>query len=100
MKFGVPQGMPKGEAWLDPPYVVVEPKWILVPGIGFDLKGGRLGRGKGFYDRYLEEKESVRIGIAWTEQLVDKVPLESHDCHMDFIITEEFCWDVKQHKRF
>lgn len=101
MGFGIPQGMPKGGTWLEPPYALVTPSWILVPGVGFDLSGARLGRGKGFYDRYLEgEDDALRIGLAWSKQIVDKVPVESHDCHMDFIITEDFCWDVNQQKRF
>ncbi len=100
MKFGIPNGLPKGSTWLDAPYALVEPEWVFVPGVGFDLSGARLGRGKGFYDRYLEEKDALRIGLAWTQQLVDKIPVEGHDCQMDFIITESFCFDVSQQKRF
>lgn len=100
MHFGLPQGIPKGGTWLEPPYVEVEPSWLLVPGVGFDLNGARLGRGKGFYDRYLEGKDVLKIGLAWTEQVVRKIPVESHDSHMDFIITNEYCWDVNQQKRF
>lgn len=100
MGFGISQGLPRGGTWMDPPFVQVEPQWILVPGVGFDLNGGRLGRGKGFYDRYLEDKMALRIGLAWSEQIVDKVPVESHDSHMDYIITEKFCWDVEQQKKF
>jgi 5-formyltetrahydrofolate cyclo-ligase len=100
MHFGIPQGIPKGGTWMDPPYVVVEPSWVMVPGVGFDLRGARLGRGKGYFDRFLEDREVLKIGLAWSEQIVDKIPVESHDRHMDFIITESFCWDVDQQKRF
>jgi 5,10-methenyltetrahydrofolate synthetase len=100
MRFGIPQGMPRGGTWLDPPYVVVDPSWIMVPGVAFDLKGGRVGRGKGYYDRYLEPSSSLRLGLAWSEQILERVPVESHDCHMDYLITEKFCWDVTQQKRF
>lgn len=100
MAFAIPEGLPKGSGWMDPPYHLVEPLWFLVPGVGFDLTGGRLGRGKGFYDRFLFENEGPRIGLCWTEQIVEKVPVEGHDIHMDFIITESFCWDVSQQKRF
>jgi 5-formyltetrahydrofolate cyclo-ligase len=100
MKFGIPQGIPRGGTWMDPPYFEVTPQWVLVPGVGFDLSGARLGRGKGYYDRYLEVRSAVRIGLAWSEQIVENVPMESHDCHMDFIITENFCWDVSHQKRF
>lgn len=100
MNFALPQGMPKGSTWLEMPYHIVEPQWLLVPGVGFDNEGARLGRGKGFYDRYLQNRDVLKIGLAWTEQIVEKIPVEAHDCHMDFIITEEFCWDVNQQKRF
>lgn len=100
MLFGIPNGMPRGETWLEAPYHPADPEWLMVPGVGFDLKGGRLGRGKGFYDRYLEDKDVLKIGLAWTEQIVEKIPVEKHDCHMDFIITEEFCWDVQQQEKF
>lgn len=100
MHFGIPNGMPKGGTWLEPPYHLAQPEWFLVPGVGFDLRGGRLGRGKGFYDRYLFDKDVLTIGLAWTEQIVDKVPVEEHDFHMDYIITESFCWDVNRQEKF
>lgn len=102
MLFALPNGMPKGATWLEAPYLPIDPEWFLVPAVGFELvTGARLGRGKGFYDRYFYEKKNVlKIGLAWTEQIVAKIPVEKHDCHMDFIITEEFCWDVKQQEKF
>ena len=100
MGFAVPEGIPKGGIWLDPPYHEVTPDWFFVPGVGFDLNGGRLGRGKGFYDRYLENSKAVKIGLAWSGQLIEEIPVESHDCHMDFIITENFCWNVRQQSKF
>lgn len=100
MVFGIPQGLPRGSTWMDPPYSLVDPEWILVPGVGFDLTGARLGRGKGYYDQYLEDSLALRIGLAWSGQIKEKIPVESHDCHMDYIITESFCWDVAEQKRF
>lgn len=100
MQFGIPNGMPKGTTWLEPPYQLVQPSWFFVPGVGFDLNGARLGRGKGYYDRYLEGHDGLKIGLAWSEQIVEKIPVESHDCHMDFIITENYCWDVNQQQKF
>lgn len=100
MFFGIPDGMPKGKTWLEPPYHLVEPSWLLVPGVGFDLGGARLGRGRGFYDRFLEGKTMLKIGLAWSEQIKDKIPVEQHDCHMDFIITEKFCWNVSEQMKF
>lgn len=100
MGFAIPQGMPRGSLWLEKPYHEVAPQWFLVPGVGFDLKGARLGRGKGYYDRYFSEHEGLKIGLAWSGQLKDKIPVESHDSHMDFIITEKSCWDVRRQESF
>ena len=100
MSFAIPEGMPRGGVWLEKPYHEVVPDWLLVPGVGFDYTGARLGRGKGYYDRYLEGSQALKIGVAWTKQVKEKIPVESHDCHMDFIITEKFCWDVKQQIKF
>ena len=63
---------------------------LLVPGVAFDLGGGRLGHGKGFYDRLLSEtmKTALRIGVAFDAQIVDQVPTDDHDEKMDFIATE------------
>lgn len=62
---------------------------IVVPGIAFDLDGGRLGRGAGHYDRLLARmpNDSVRVGLAHGTQLVTRVPREPHDEVLDIIIT-------------
>lgn len=96
MAFGMTEGLPSGSPWLSPPYKLVEPEWFLVPGVGFTLRGQRLGRGRGYYDRFLENQTGIKIGLAWSGQLKEDLPVESHDCHMDFIVTEKFCWDVNQ----
>lgn len=100
MSFAIPDGMPRGGIWLEPPFHEVKPDWLFIPGVGFGLEGRRLGRGKGYYDRYLENSKALKIGVCWSEQIVSELPVESHDCHMDFIITENFCWDVKQQVKF
>tara|TARA_B100000925_G_scaffold260321_1_gene216388 strand:+ start:2248 stop:2787 length:540 start_codon:yes stop_codon:yes gene_type:complete len=61
---------------------------ILVPGIAFDHTGNRLGRGKGFYDKLLENYQGIKIGICHNIQLINKVPKEPNDISMDFICTE------------
>jgi 5-formyltetrahydrofolate cyclo-ligase len=60
---------------------------ILVPGMAFDLRGGRLGRGRGFYDRFLRTALGLRVGVCFEDQIVDDVPSEAHDLRMDFVIT-------------
>ncbi len=60
---------------------------ILVPGLAFDRRGGRLGRGKGYYDRFLSETGGLRAGICFEDQVVEEIPGEAHDIRMDFLIT-------------
>jgi 5-formyltetrahydrofolate cyclo-ligase len=63
----------------------------VVPGSVFDSRGGRLGYGGGYYDRFLVKAapQALRIGFAFELQLVDRVPLEPHDQPLDVLITEE-----------
>lgn len=60
---------------------------ILVPGVAFDLHGGRLGRGKGFYDQLLASVRGATCGVAFDEQIVEAVPVEAHDVHLNCILT-------------
>jgi 5-formyltetrahydrofolate cyclo-ligase len=60
---------------------------ILVPGVAFDWHGGRLGRGKGFYDRLLAGTRGVKCGIAFDGQMVNDVPVGLSDVRMNFIMT-------------
>lgn len=61
---------------------------IVVPGVAFDKNGNRIGRGKGYYDRFLcKHLEVKRIGICFDFQLVDEVPTEDNDIGMDEIIS-------------
>jgi 5-formyltetrahydrofolate cyclo-ligase len=62
---------------------------IIVPGVGFDLSGHRIGHGKGYYDNLLKiSKNHLHIGLAFEFQIVDKIPIESHDLPVKRIITE------------
>ncbi len=63
---------------------------ILVPGVAFDSSGGRVGFGKGYYDRLLARvrADAVRIGLAFACQMFDAVPVDSHDMRLDFVVTE------------
>ena len=60
---------------------------VLVPGIAFDARGGRLGRGKGFYDRLLASVRGTKCGVAFDDQLVDAVPVGPHDIRLNCILT-------------
>jgi 5-formyltetrahydrofolate cyclo-ligase len=61
---------------------------FLCPGLGFDRKGGRLGRGRGFYDRMLKhaKPDAVKIGVCFPFQIVEEIALESHDVLMDMVV--------------
>lgn len=68
---------------------------ILVSGLAFDAAGHRLGRGAGFYDRYLQPlRRDVSIAVAWQAQSVAAVPTEAHDVPMSLIVTEEGCHHI------
>ena len=59
----------------------------VVPGMAFDKKGNRLGRGKGYYDRLLPKLPNVfKVGVCFPYQLVDQVPTEATDIRMDAVI--------------
>lgn len=59
---------------------------VVVPGLAFDRKGNRLGRGKGYYDRLLKGYEGHKLGIGFDFQLLDAVPADAHDVRMDGVI--------------
>ena len=61
--------------------------FTLVPGIGFSLVGGRLGRGQGHYDRLLAEVSGFKCGVAFECQVVASLPMEPHDVQLNCILT-------------
>jgi len=62
---------------------------LLIPGLAFTRAGGRLGRGGGFYDRFLSRvHRAVKIGVCFHIQLITVLPLEIHDHEVDLVITE------------
>lgn len=86
-RFGVPEpahGEPIDLEQLDA---------VLVPGLAFDRSGARLGRGAGFYDRFLAPLDASSraprlIGVCFDRQLVVRVPTEAHDRRVDTLVTE------------
>jgi 5-formyltetrahydrofolate cyclo-ligase len=78
------------------PQHVIHPQEIgcvAVPGIAFDARGGRLGFGKGYYDRFLRQLPATtyRCGLAFGIQVVSCVPQALHDVCMHGIVTEQGC---------
>ncbi|MGB9857966.1 MAG: 5-formyltetrahydrofolate cyclo-ligase [Dictyoglomaceae bacterium] len=63
---------------------------IIVPGIAFDLRGFRLGYGKGFYDRFLKDlKNPTKIGLIYNELIRDSLPTDDKDVRVDIVISEK-----------
>ncbi len=60
--------------------------FILVPGVAFDVLGNRMGRGRGYYDRYLAGCGAFKAGICFSYQLIASVPHQEHDIKMDTVI--------------
>ena len=61
---------------------------ILVPCIGLDNIGNRIGYGYGFYDRYLTKNDSAKIALTYSKQIVKSIPTSEYDVKMDWIVTE------------
>ena len=72
------------------------PELLIVPGLSFTPKGKRLGRGGGFYDRYLESFKGTKVGICYEGQLREHLPTESHDQEVDVVITEARVMRIKK----
>lgn len=81
--YGIREPGPGSEVW-SPEKLEL----ILVPGVAFDRRGGRLGRGKGYYDRFLPKTNAVKVGVCFGERLLARLPLEPHDHRMDAVVTE------------
>lgn len=83
-QFGIPE--PVGQLF------AIEGKIdsALIPGVAFDRDLGRMGRGRGFYDRILKtlKSRSLLAGVCFDFQIVESVPLEEHDIRMDLLISD------------
>lgn len=64
---------------------------VIVPGLAFSVSGGRLGRGAGFFDRFLVQRRQTTLvaGLCFEEQVVAEVPIEPHDVLVQIIFTSE-----------
>jgi 5-formyltetrahydrofolate cyclo-ligase len=72
------------------PFPLANIDMVVVPGIGFDLNGNRLGRGRGFYDRFLAHRDwhGIACGLALEEQVADIVPVSEHDMKVQMLVTD------------
>jgi 5-formyltetrahydrofolate cyclo-ligase len=72
----------------------------LIPGLGFDPAGNRLGRGAGFYDRWIEARRRrdvpiTLVGVCFDEQIVERIPTDPHDQRMDMVITPTTTYTIR-----
>ncbi|NLC34269.1 MAG: 5-formyltetrahydrofolate cyclo-ligase [Erysipelothrix sp.] len=72
---------------------------ILVPMLGYDKYCNRIGYGKGYYDRYLEDYKGLKIGLGFVEQNLSKIPTEDHDVRLDKVITDREVIDLPSYLR-
>lgn len=72
---------------------------IIVPGIAYDNRGNRVGRGKGYYDRLLSRTKATKIGIGYDFQLLDEIDSEPHDITMDIVITDSRIINIKSRNK-
>ena len=69
-------------------YTTAKPEIIVIPGIAFDKQYNRLGRGKGYYDRFLSNLQIPKIGLCFSFQLIGNIPSEPFDIKMDYVVTD------------
>ena len=84
-RFGMEQPVDEG-----PIIQVHEIDIFLAPGLAFDRSGGRIGNGRGFYDRILTSKRSDAqvVGITVEKRVLDSIPMGDHDCFVGWLATE------------
>lgn len=71
---------------------------FIIPALGYDLNGCRLGRGKGYYDRTLNQYQKNKIGLCFDVAFYQELPQENHDLICNQIITEKQIYQVKNSK--
>lgn len=96
-RYGIPEP-PAGAAALSPETLGAARVVVATPGLAFDRRGGRLGRGKGYYDRFLARAREasaryggslVACGLCYAAQLLDEAPMGDRDQRVDLVVTED-----------
>ena len=92
--YGIPE--PGKACTVCPPETI---DLVLVQGTAFDRRGGRIGQGGGYYDRFLPKTKAVRAGICHEFALFETLPQTRHDVRMDCMITPQETIDIKEDER-
>jgi 5-formyltetrahydrofolate cyclo-ligase len=69
-----------------------------VPGLAFDVYGYRLGYGKGYYDKFMNQFTGCTIGLVYSEFIINNLPKGRFDCHCDIMLTEKGIKPIKPEK--
>ena len=87
-KYGI--RTPRGDPDVHRDWPVEQIDLVVTPALAFDRRGHRLGRGGGYYDRFLAETalRAVACGLAFSEQLLDKLPAYGNDLPVDILVTD------------
>ena len=84
-KYGIPEPKTRN---------IIYPDILLIPLVAFDKNLNRLGYGGGYYDRLIEKlskkKKIIKIGLAFSIQKVDKVPINVYDKKLDYVVTNKY----------
>jgi len=93
----IPEPIPEKTGCLSPSLIDT----VIVPGSVFDARGGRLGYGGGYYDKFLsgQAPAALRIGICFELQIVEQVPVLPHDEPLDLVVTEKRIIDCRPNQR-
>ena len=83
--WGLAQPAPDEAVWL-PSEARID--LVVVPGLAFDRRGYRIGWGGGYYDRFLAQVQTVKIGLCYDELVLDCIPGEPHDVPVDLVVAE------------
>lgn len=75
----------------------VLPRICIIPGLAFSANGKRLGRGKGFYDRYLVSHQCIKVGVCLEEFCLSDLPILAHDQNMDWVVTDRNVFQVSSY---
>lgn len=90
-RFGIQEPLPASESDIVEATIFDESTAVIVPVVAFDSARHRIGYGKGYYDRFLQQARATAIGIAYQCQLVSSASAEPHDVMLSAIATQE-CW--------